>query len=135
MAVTQVDIQVKETNLGTETQAVDLVESIPKVTIENVGVQPDSQDDLKPKNGLEASPRLAIIYTRPQLISLQNSPLVQPPPNMPQLKDWFGYFDFAHAMAFILNLPFQGQRMNKTFTGKRPNPLTPQVHGTDGIYV
>ncbi|KAF8634004.1 hypothetical protein AX15_001178 [Amanita polypyramis BW_CC] len=31
-----------------------------------------------------------IVYTRPQLLYLYNSPLVQPPSNMPGLKDWFG---------------------------------------------
>ncbi|KAF8641044.1 hypothetical protein AX17_000688 [Amanita inopinata Kibby_2008] len=31
-----------------------------------------------------------LIYTRSQLLSLHNSPLVQPPHNMPDLKDWFG---------------------------------------------
>lgn len=31
------------------------------------------------------------IYTRRQLLLLHNSPLVQVPPNMPALKDWFGY--------------------------------------------
>jgi len=31
------------------------------------------------------------IYTRRQLLLLHNSSLVQLPPNMPGLKDWFGY--------------------------------------------
>ncbi|KIL70666.1 hypothetical protein M378DRAFT_6610 [Amanita muscaria Koide BX008] len=31
-----------------------------------------------------------IVYTRSQLLSLHNSPLVRPPLNMPELKDWFG---------------------------------------------
>ncbi|KAG6845987.1 hypothetical protein H0H87_011035 [Tephrocybe sp. NHM501043] len=30
------------------------------------------------------------IYTRPQILLLYNSPLVQLPPGMPELKDWFG---------------------------------------------
>ncbi|TFK76940.1 hypothetical protein BDN72DRAFT_830113 [Pluteus cervinus] len=30
------------------------------------------------------------IYTRPQILALYKSPLVHPPPNMPELKDWFG---------------------------------------------
>ncbi|RDB29623.1 hypothetical protein Hypma_015351 [Hypsizygus marmoreus] len=30
------------------------------------------------------------IYTRPQLLFLYKSPLVRPPPDMPELKDWFG---------------------------------------------
>lgn len=32
-----------------------------------------------------------IVYTRSQLLSLHNSPLVKPPSDMPELKDWFGY--------------------------------------------
>ncbi|KAJ7666420.1 hypothetical protein B0H17DRAFT_1336307 [Mycena rosella] len=31
-----------------------------------------------------------MIYTRPQLLNLQNSPLVKCPPDMPELKYWFG---------------------------------------------
>lgn len=30
------------------------------------------------------------IYTRAQLLNLHRSPLVQPPPDMPELKIWFG---------------------------------------------
>lgn len=30
------------------------------------------------------------VYTRPQILALYKSPLVHPPPNMPELKDWFG---------------------------------------------
>lgn len=29
-------------------------------------------------------------YTRPQILFLHNSPLVRLPPDMPELKDWFG---------------------------------------------
>jgi zinc finger CCCH domain-containing protein 13 len=87
MAVTEVDTQATETILGTETETVELVESIPKATIE---IQSDAHNELKLQNDLETSLRFVIIYTRPQLISLQNSPLVCPPPNMPPLKDWFG---------------------------------------------
>lgn len=32
------------------------------------------------------------VYTRPQLLSLSQSPMVKPPPDMPDLKTWFGYF-------------------------------------------
>ncbi|KAF7319953.1 hypothetical protein MKEN_00779200 [Mycena kentingensis (nom. inval.)] len=34
--------------------------------------------------------RPLLIYTRPQLLHLQSSPLVKPPPTMPELKHWFG---------------------------------------------
>lgn len=31
------------------------------------------------------------IYTRSQMLFLHGSPLVKPPPDMPELKHWFGY--------------------------------------------
>jgi hypothetical protein len=34
--------------------------------------------------------RPTYVYTRPQLVYLQKSPLVVTPPEMPALKDWFG---------------------------------------------
>jgi hypothetical protein len=41
-----------------------------------------------------------IVYTRSQLLSLHNSPLVRPPPNMPELKDWFGCVPYSfHVVA------------------------------------
>ncbi|KAH6917222.1 hypothetical protein BKA70DRAFT_1251668 [Coprinopsis sp. MPI-PUGE-AT-0042] len=48
--------------------------------------QASSQADSAP----QASPRPLRIYTRAQLLSLHDSPLVKPPPNMPELKHWFG---------------------------------------------
>ncbi|SRR6266550_287271 len=38
-----------------------------------------------------SAPLPIIVYTRSQLLSLHNSPLVKPPSDMPELKDWFGY--------------------------------------------
>jgi len=35
-------------------------------------------------------PRPILIYTRDQLLFLSNSPLVKAPPDMPDLKYWFG---------------------------------------------
>ena len=37
-----------------------------------------------------SQPRPMRVYTRAQLLHLHRSPLVQPPPNMPELKVWFG---------------------------------------------
>ena len=37
-----------------------------------------------------SSPRPLRIYTRPQLLSLSQSPMVKPPPDMPDLRTWFG---------------------------------------------
>lgn len=36
------------------------------------------------------SPRPILIYTRDQLLFLSNSPLVKAPPDMPDLKHWYG---------------------------------------------
>jgi zinc finger CCCH domain-containing protein 13 len=35
-------------------------------------------------------PRPILIYTREQLVSLSKSPLVKVPPDMPDLRSWFG---------------------------------------------
>ncbi|KAJ7130057.1 hypothetical protein C8R43DRAFT_1134020 [Mycena crocata] len=59
-----------------------------------------SQDEASISAGLTTKPpppagrppsfAMKYIYTRPQLIHLQSSPLVKPPPDMPELKYWFG---------------------------------------------
>jgi hypothetical protein len=40
---------------------------------------------------LSTPPRRLMIYTRPQILLIHQSPLVKPPSDMPALKDWFGY--------------------------------------------
>jgi hypothetical protein len=64
----------------------------PDIIPRAVGVQ--TQDELGPKE----SPRPVRVYTRPQLLYLQKSPLVKPPAAMPELKEWFGcdLILFAH---------------------------------------
>ena len=47
----------------------------------------DTHNDLHKKS---TRPIPMIVYTRSQLLSLHISPLVKPPSNMPELKDWFG---------------------------------------------
>lgn len=45
----------------------------------------------EPTNPPQSHPKSQIrIYTRPQLLALHSSPLVKLPPNMPELKHWFG---------------------------------------------
>lgn len=52
----------------------------------------DAQDDpSKPGAKPSSEPRPMRIYTREQLLYLYKSPLVQLPPNMPELKQWFGF--------------------------------------------
>jgi hypothetical protein len=50
------------------------------------------------------------IYTRRQLLLLHNSPLVTVPPNMPVLKDWFGYNAFTQSSLFLSDLDQDRQR-------------------------
>lgn len=59
-----------------------LADALSSTTIEGSSPQPESP--------AHASPRPLRIYTRAQLLSLHNSPLVKPPPDMPELKQWFG---------------------------------------------
>lgn len=52
-----------------------------------------AQDDHSGQDGAVTKPvqsRPLMIYTRPQILHLQSSPLVKSPPDMPELKHWFG---------------------------------------------
>ncbi|KAF9458197.1 hypothetical protein BDZ94DRAFT_1271270 [Collybia nuda] len=60
-----------------------LSSSLAKNTIQDVGSQAKSE-----KSRTVLPP--IRIYTRPQILFLYNSPLIQLPPDMPELKDWFG---------------------------------------------
>ncbi|KAJ7655117.1 hypothetical protein DFH06DRAFT_1298722 [Mycena polygramma] len=54
---------------------------------------PASQGEPSEQEEAAAKPvqsRPLIIYTRPQILHLQSSPLVKSPPDMPELKYWFG---------------------------------------------
>jgi hypothetical protein len=46
--------------------------------------------------------RPLIVYTRLQLVRLHESPLVQPPPSMPPLREWYGYVLFSLLICFAL---------------------------------
>jgi hypothetical protein len=50
-----------------------------------VGSQTESGHDEK-----ATAPRPLRIYTRAQILRLYNSPLVKSPPDMPELRYWFG---------------------------------------------
>lgn len=47
------------------------------------------------------------IYTRPQLLALHSSPLVKLPPNMPELKHWFGSVLETFFLILLLTSIFQ----------------------------
>jgi len=78
-----------KTTSATQVPAVDgLSSSFATVTVyDEAGPEPALQNHEK-DNTTFCSIR---IYTRRQLLLLHNSSLVQLPPNMPVLKDWFGY--------------------------------------------
>ncbi|KAF7436983.1 hypothetical protein PC9H_003817 [Pleurotus ostreatus] len=64
-----------------------LPNSLASLTLQNDGGQSDNSDE-KPKP--DSPPRPLKIYTPQQLLFLYESPLVQVPNGMPDLKDWFG---------------------------------------------
>ncbi|KAL4267629.1 hypothetical protein AB1N83_002162 [Pleurotus pulmonarius] len=64
-----------------------LPNSLASLTLQNDGGQSDNPDE-KPKP--DSPPRPLKIYTPQQLLFLYESPLVQVPNGMPDLKDWFG---------------------------------------------
>lgn len=77
---------------------------------------PDDQDaDEAPENDPQVppSPRPLRIYTRGQLLDLLKSPLVALPPNMPELKDWFGCVANCCLSIVLLMGTWPVSKMNK----------------------
>ncbi|KAG6911836.1 hypothetical protein DXG01_000083 [Tephrocybe rancida] len=73
-----------ETETSTGSQTVEeLATSLEGVAIEVIQADPSTEKNATPSHPMR-------IYTRPQILFLSNSPLVQLPPGMPDLKDWFG---------------------------------------------
>lgn len=63
-----------------------LIDSYAKTGLHDTPAHPS-----KPHEKLPPNPRPLRVYTREDLLHLYNSPLVQLPPNMPELKQWFGF--------------------------------------------
>ncbi|KAF5377658.1 hypothetical protein D9615_005256 [Tricholomella constricta] len=84
---------VSDTTQATATSApASVVEGLGS-SLANVAVQ-DEASQTEPAANAEKTPTLSQpmrIYTRPQILFLSSSPMVQLPPGMPELKDWFGY--------------------------------------------
>lgn len=58
-------------------------------------------------------PRPIRIYTRPQLLSLSKSPMVEPPPDMPDLRTWFGWVaSLPNLSCFLISLPALRMRIS-----------------------
>ncbi|TFK30603.1 hypothetical protein FA15DRAFT_662601 [Coprinopsis marcescibilis] len=76
---------------GSENKNVDgLAASLAAATIENPSPSPNDSNLVKSPQAWNASSTTSRIYTRAQLLSLHDSPLVKPPADMPDLKTWFG---------------------------------------------
>lgn len=79
-------LQFLETDDPTETPL-----QIPVSSADTSSPQPDvnTEQNAQKQPGLSL-PRPILIYTRDQLLFLSNSPLVKAPPDMPDLKHWYG---------------------------------------------
>lgn len=73
------------------------------------------------------------IYTRSQLLFLNDSPLVHPPPNMPDLKQWFGCVVVIFASCHYLLSP-KGPKMRQISTRRRQSSQHQAVLENDGDY-
>ncbi|KAF8807565.1 hypothetical protein BYT27DRAFT_7233070 [Phlegmacium glaucopus] len=62
----------------------------PQNSISSVDTTPQPEVNTEQNAQKLSLPRPILIYTRHQLVSLSKSPLVQAPPDMPDLKNWFG---------------------------------------------
>lgn len=86
MTTTDTDAQSQETNTPPETVSVDaLVNPLAAVALQD-STQPEQEGD----QNATSHPRPLCVYTRSQMLHLHKSPLVKPPADMPELKDWFG---------------------------------------------
>lgn len=67
----------------------DLADGVANVSLTEEGNSPEPATDQQAE---EYAPPLrpVVVYTRPQMLFLYRSPLVQTPDGMPALKDWFG---------------------------------------------
>lgn len=69
--------------------------------------------------------RPLMIYTRPQILHLQSSPLVKCPPDMPELKYWFGYgVPYMYSIFYSLQDGFHSEHEG-SLSKKDSEPTTP----------
>lgn len=60
-------------------------------SLANLAIQQSSPSPVSRLSPVSPLSRPFITYSRPQLLFIHKSPLVQPPCGMPALKDWFGF--------------------------------------------
>lgn len=78
------DLETKPTAKDLSDNPLDtLADSVKKIAVQSE----DDSESSEPSNGVA---RPFFSYTRPQIMHLYKSPLVQSPDGMPELKDWFG---------------------------------------------
>lgn len=78
---------IPENSSSAQTLTVDSPTASPsKNTVQDVGSQATPERTEKSTTMF----RPIKTYTRPQILFLHNSPLVRLPPDMPELRDWFG---------------------------------------------
>jgi hypothetical protein len=93
-----------------------------------------SQDDPAELQGSAtkaAAYRPPMIYTRPQMLHLQNSPLVKCPPDMPELKYWFGCV-FPIRICLLPRMQKLAGTTNQVLIKKTLNLQHLTVRGNDG---
>ena len=88
---------------------------------------PDASEDVNKEPAQvysQPSPSLRI-YSRPQILALSKSPLVCVPPNMPELRDWFGFVILSTTQFFRFNEPSFSAENEQNLSRKESEPLTP----------
>lgn len=79
-------------------------------------------------------PRSLRIYPRPQLLALSKSPLICVPPNMPELKEWFGFVSFHFSTNFRFQNCTKGRKMSKISQRRTPSRQHQTVAVNDGEF-
>ncbi|KAF9061557.1 hypothetical protein BDP27DRAFT_328753 [Rhodocollybia butyracea] len=114
MATVPVDAQQDELattdNVASESELSQNLEQSPS----NVDKEPAQDDDS----------RSLRIYSRPQLLALSKSPLVCVPPDMPELKEWFG-FVMSFAELFSSSNGIKSAENEQNLSKKDSEPTTP----------
>lgn len=122
--------------MSSETPSTDLPQPIvdtpaPAAPTHDMSANDAEQDDSEKPQEATDEPRPLRIYTRAQLLHLHGSPLVQPPPDMPELKTWFGCVSrYSHLVLILISA--EGPRMNKTSPRRTQSKRHPPILETGG---
>lgn len=89
-------------------QVAESTESIQESVSSLDGISHDDNDAAPSPEQFSSPQRPLRIYTRPQLLLLSQSPMVKLPPDMPELKVWFGSVSFRFhlpSLALLFSIP------------------------------